>query len=84
MPKGMGYGGSMKGGKMKSGTKGGMAGSYGMDKMKPGYSTDSYKYSSPTARAGSNRHGFSKNPKQASPGRMTSDPFPRPRGWIGK
>ena len=78
----------MKGG-MKGRTgyshKGGMkAGSYAggsMDKMAG--NPDSYKYSSPTARPGSNRHGFSRNPKQDSPGRQTSNPFPKPKGWTG-
>ena len=87
----MPYDSHMKSGKMKSGMKGYSHGmksgkmgyGHGMDQMKPGYSTDSYRYSSPAARPGSNRHGFSRNPKQDSPGRTTSDPFPRPYDSVG-
>ena len=53
-------------------------------KQGTGTSGDSYRDSPAKARPGSNRFGFRKNPKQASPGRQMSDPFPRPRGWIGK
>ena len=53
------------------------------DKMRPGYRTDSYRDSSPMTRPGANRHGFTKNPKQSSPGRMTSNPFPTNRDSVG-
>ena len=98
MPYDKGYSHKMKGGNMKGGgayggkmggSYGGKSGGYGgsgpyaggsMDKMTS--NPDSYRYSSPTARSGANRHGFSKNPKQSSAGRQTSNPFPKPPGWT--
>ena len=95
MPKGMGYGKSyrgMKGAKCGPyGGKGGMsggagykAGPYSKGSMDTAVSNPtSYRYSKAKPVAGANSAGFSRNPKQDSPGRMTSDPFPRPRGWTG-
>ena len=71
MPKGMGY---------KTGPgypRAGRAPGVG------GRNNDSYQHSPAKPPAGANRHGFAKNPKQRSSGRMTSDPFPRPRDAVG-
>ena len=52
-------------------------------KQGTGTSNDSYRYSRAKPAAGANRHGFSRNPRQDSPGRQTSDPFPKLKGWTG-
>ena len=49
-------------------------------KQGTGRSNDSYRDSPAKPPPGSNRHGFPRNPKQNSKGRMTSDPFPKPKG----
>ncbi len=44
---------------------------------------DSYRDSPTKTRAGSNRHGFKRNAKQDSPGRMKSEAFPTNYDSVG-
>ena len=52
-------------------------------KQGTGVQNNSYRDSPAKTRPGANRHGFSKNPRQASAGRQVSDPFPVPYDSVG-